>query len=153
MAICNTTKIFKGRSDAYGFFARMENDELVLGRNIGSEVYYEYIGALEPFINSTTMTRLTKINPELAMDISDYYTREKFNITIQSIEDYNGEEPMTKLCEVKVDNADSLKELCYHLTKNGYTVQTAVIWHEYPRSGIKYWQIAIFEKDKKNESN
>jgi hypothetical protein len=38
---------------------------------------------------------------------------------------------MTKLCEIKVDRADSLKELCYHLTANGYTVQTAVIWKEF----------------------
>ena len=57
------TKIFKGRSDDYGFFARIENGEIVLGRNIGSEVDYEYIGALEPFINSSTMMTLMQINP------------------------------------------------------------------------------------------
>ncbi len=52
-----------------------------------------------------------------------------------------------KLCEIKVDTAASLKELTYHLTANGYTVQTAVVWHEYPRNGIKHWQIAIFDKE------
>ena len=56
---------------------------------------------------------------------------------------------MNKLCEIKVDRADSLKELCYHLTANGYTVQTAVIWKEFPGTGIDCWQIAIFDKEEK----
>lgn len=56
---------------------------------------------------------------------------------------------LTKLCEIKVDRADSLKELVYHLTANGYEVQTAVIWKEFPASGIDCWQIAIFDKEKK----
>jgi hypothetical protein len=53
----------------------------------------------------------------------------------------------TKLCEIKVDRKDSLQELTYHLTANGYTVQTAVVWKEYPNSGIDYWMIAIFDKE------
>lgn len=137
------TRIFKGRSDDYGFFARIENDELVVGRNIGSEVDYEYIGAIEPFIHSTNMIRLTMINPELAQDISEYYSSKKFKLD----EETNLEEPMTKLCEIKVDRKDSLQELCYHLTANGYTVQTAVIWKEFPNTGIDYWQIAIFDRE------
>lgn len=56
----------------------------------------------------------------------------------------------TKLCEIKVtDGADSLKELVYHLTSNGYTVQTAVVWKEFPNTGIDYWMIAIFDKEEK----
>ena len=55
----------------------------------------------------------------------------------------------TKLCEIKVDRKDSLQELTYHLTANGYTVQTAVVWKEYPQSGIDYWMIAIFDKEEK----
>ena len=55
----------------------------------------------------------------------------------------------TKLCEIKVDRKDSLQELTYHLTANGYTVQTAVVWKEYPNSGIDYWMIAIFDKEEK----
>ncbi len=50
-----------------------------------------------------------------------------------------------KLCEIKVDRADSLKELTYHLTANGYAVQTAVVWKEFPNTGIDYWMIAIFD--------
>lgn len=50
-----------------------------------------------------------------------------------------------KLCEIKVDRMDSLKELAYHLTVNGYTVQTAVVWKEFPEHGIDYWMIAIFD--------
>jgi hypothetical protein len=56
---------------------------------------------------------------------------------------------MTKLCEIKVDRKDSLQELTYHLTANGYTVQTAVVWKEYPNTGIDYWMIAIFDKEEK----
>ena len=152
MAICNTTKIFKGRSDNYGFFARMENAQLVLGRNIGGEVYYEYIGALESFVNSSTILMLKQINPELAADIANYYIEHKFLGAINKIEEYTEEEPMKKykkLCELKVDRKDSLQELCYHLTANGYAVQTAVVWKEYPQTGIDYWQIAICEEEKK----
>ena len=55
----------------------------------------------------------------------------------------------TKLCEIKVDRKDSLQELVYHLTANGYRVDTAVVWKEFPQTGIDYWQIAIFDKEKK----
>lgn len=55
----------------------------------------------------------------------------------------------TKLCEIKVDRKDSLQELTYHLTANGYTVQTAVVWKEYPQSGIDYWMIAVYDKEEK----
>lgn len=145
------TKIFNGRSDEYGFFARMENDKLVLGRNVGSEVDYKYRGTLEPFINSSTMLTLMQINPELAADINNYYLEQKFCGAINKIEEYTEEEPVKKykkLCELKVDRKDSLQELCYHLTANGYAVQTAVVWKEYPQTGIDYWQIAVCEEDK-----
>ena len=52
-----------------------------------------------------------------------------------------------KLCEIKVTRADSLKELVYHLTANGYKVQTSVIWKEFPNTSIDCWQIAIFDKE------
>ena len=55
----------------------------------------------------------------------------------------------TKLCEIKVDRKDSLQELVYHLTANGYIVDTAVVWKEFPDHGIDCWQIAIFDKEKK----
>lgn len=53
----------------------------------------------------------------------------------------------TKLCEIKVDRKDSLQELVYHLTANGYRVETTVVWKEYPGSGIDYWTITIFDKE------
>ena len=56
---------------------------------------------------------------------------------------------MKKLCEINISSAGSLKELCYHLTANGYAVQTSVVWKEFPNSGIDYWQIAIFDKEEK----
>lgn len=54
-----------------------------------------------------------------------------------------------KLCEITVDRADSLKELTYHLTANGYSVQTAVVWKRFPEYGIDRWKIAIFDKEDK----
>ena len=146
------TKIFRGRSDTHGFFARMENDELVLGRNIGNEVDYKYRGTLERFMNSSTISTLKQINPELAADIANYYIEHKFLGTINKIEEYTEEEPMKKykkLCELRVDRKDSLQELCYHLTANGYAVQTAVVWKEFPQTGVDYWQIAVCEEDSK----
>ena len=149
MAICNTTKIFKGRTEAYGFFARMENAQLVLGRNIGGEVYYEYIGALESFVNSSTILMLKQINPELAADITNYYIKHKFLGAINKIEEYTEEEPMTKLCEIKVtEGAESFKELVYQLTANGYRVDAAPVYKEFPKTGLDYWMIAIFDKEK-----
>ena len=59
------------------------------------------------------------------------------------------EKMTTKLCEIKVDRKDSLQELVYHLTANGYRVDTAVVWKKYPESGIDYWMIAIFDKEEK----
>jgi hypothetical protein len=57
---------------------------------------------------------------------------------------------MNKLCEIKVtDGADSLKELVYQLTSNGYPVQTAVVWKQFPEKGIDHWMIAIFDKEEK----
>ena len=55
----------------------------------------------------------------------------------------------TKLCELKVDNADSLKELVYQLTANGYRVDAAPVYKEFPKTGIDYWMIAIFDKEEK----
>lgn len=54
-----------------------------------------------------------------------------------------------KLCEIKVNRKDSLQELTYHLTANGYTVQTAEHCLEGVSSGIDYWMIAIFDKEEK----
>lgn len=53
----------------------------------------------------------------------------------------------TKLCEIRVDRKDSLQELVYHLTANGYRVETTVVWKKYPGSGIDYWTITIFDKE------
>lgn len=52
-----------------------------------------------------------------------------------------------KLCELRVDRKDSLQELTYHLTANGYVVQTAVVMKPFPRENdIDYWRIAVCER-------
>jgi hypothetical protein len=53
----------------------------------------------------------------------------------------------TKLCEIKVtEGADSFKELVYQLTANGYRVDAAPVYKEFPKTGLDYWMIAIFDK-------
>lgn len=75
------------------------------------------------------------------------YTYKNTEITNLISEGAQKENMGTKLCEIKVDRKDSLQELVYHLTANGYRVDTAVVWKEYPNSGIDYWMIAIFDKE------
>lgn len=54
----------------------------------------------------------------------------------------------TKLCEIKVtEGADSLKELVFQLTSNGYRVDVAPVYKEFPKTGLDYWMIAIFDKE------
>jgi hypothetical protein len=35
------------------------------------------------------------------------------------------------------------------ITADGYIVQTAPIWKVFPKTGIDYWRIAIFDKEEK----
>jgi hypothetical protein len=146
------THVFKGRSDIYGTFAYTVNDQLVIDENATLETVLSYRGSLKDFFGSEEYHKLFFRNKELATDIWGYYNRQKvnsINSTIEVIKNVDLEEPMKKLCEIKVDRADSLKEMVYHLTANGYEVQTAVIWKEFPNTGIDCWQIAIFDKEKK----
>lgn len=56
----------------------------------------------------------------------------------------------TKLCEIKVtEGADSLKELVFQLTANGYRVDVAPVYKEFPKTGLDYWMIAIFDREEK----
>ena len=56
----------------------------------------------------------------------------------------------TKLCEIKItEGADSLKELVFQLTANGYRVDVAPVYKEFPKTGLDYWTIAIFDKESK----
>lgn len=52
-----------------------------------------------------------------------------------------------KICELKIKDAQSLTDIIEALLKNGYEVQSAAVYKEYPYSGIDYFMIAIFEKD------
>ena len=54
----------------------------------------------------------------------------------------------TKLCEIKVtEGAESFKELVFQLTANGYRVDAAPVYKEFPKTGLDYWMIAIFDKE------
>lgn len=57
----------------------------------------------------------------------------------------------TKLCEIKVtEGADSLKELVFQLTANGYRVDVAPVYKEFPKTGLDYWMIAVFDREEKS---
>lgn len=137
------TKTFKGLSDYCGTFAYMENNELVIGENSHDQVAYTYRGSLEAFRNSRDYLKLAARNRPLLDDINDYY-----NFNYKYRKNKNQEDSMKKLCEIKVDRADSLKELTYHLTANGYIVQTEAVYKEFPKSGIDYWRIVIVDREK-----
>ena len=144
------THVFKGRSDSSGTFAYIENDQLVVGDNTTLE--YLFKGSPEDFLFSYEVAILYERNPELWLDIYEYYYHSDSQVSVDtkiSNEVKKQEAHMEKLCEIKVDREDSLKDMVYHLTANGYAVQIAVIWKEFPNTGIDCWQIAIFEKEKK----
>ena len=135
-----------------GTFAYVEDsDKLVVGEKTeqGREIIFE--GSIETFINSNRMRDLTKTDPQLALIISGYYTRQKFNVS-KTIEEHFKEKTMTrttKLCEIKVtEGAESFKELVFQLTANGYRVDAAPVYKEFPKTGLDYWMIAIFDKEK-----
>ena len=67
------THVFKGDSDIYGTFAYMENDELVIGENVGAAARYNYRGSIEEFRTSRDMLQLAARNRPLLDNIMDYY--------------------------------------------------------------------------------
>jgi hypothetical protein len=136
------TKIFNGLSDCFGTFAYMEDNELVIGENVLEHSNYLYRGSLEAFRNSRDYLKLAARNRPLLDDINDYY-----NFNYKYRKNKSQEDSMKKLCEIKVDRADSLKELTYHLTANGYIVQTEVVYKEFPKLGIDYWRIVIVDRE------
>jgi hypothetical protein len=138
------THVFKGASDNCGTFAYIENGALVVGENASRGAEYLFRGSIREFGYSDVMLIVHNRNPELVTDIYEYHWRNTFNRAAYKQEIHMNR---NKLCEIKVDRADSLKEMVYHLTANGYEVQTAVIWKEFPNTGIDCWQIAIFNKE------
>jgi hypothetical protein len=141
------THVFKGRSDIYGTFAYIEDNELVVGENTSKGAEYLFSGSIREFGYSDIMLIVNNRNPELVADIYEYHWRNTFNNIIDKPEEHM--KKYKKICELKVDRKDSLQELCYHLTANGYAVQTAVVWKEFPNTGIDHWQIAICEEEEK----
>ena len=74
--------------------------------------------------------------------------RPSANNTIDLTTGVQKENMGTKLCEIKVtEGAESFKELVYHLTANGYRVDAAPVYKKFPKTGLDYWMIAIFDKE------
>lgn len=57
-----------------------------------------------------------------------------------------------KICELKIQDAESMSKIVNALTLNGYMVQTAVIWKEWPYTGVDYFMIAIFDNPTEKRS-
>ena len=142
------THTFKGSEGltGYGYYAYIEDGQLVIGGDWGREGGILYKGPYA-HVDNHTMRMLENNAPKLYKSIIEYYN----NVNIESKKSATISSP-TKLCEIKVDRKDSLQELIYHLTANGYGVQTAVVWKEFPNTGIDYWMIAIFEQEDKDET-
>ncbi len=52
-----------------------------------------------------------------------------------------------KICELKIRDSQSLGDIVHSLTVNGYEVQTAVKWKEFPENGIDCFIIGVWEND------
>lgn len=51
----------------------------------------------------------------------------------------------TKICELKIKDMASVNSITQALLLNGYEVQSAVMWKEFPQTGIDCFMIAIFD--------
>ena len=51
-----------------------------------------------------------------------------------------------KVCELKIKDIASVNSITQALLMNGYKVQTAVVWKEFPLKGMDYYMIAIFDR-------
>lgn len=52
-----------------------------------------------------------------------------------------------KIAEVKIVGAGNLDMFVTALHNSGYDTQTGVVWTELPKSEVKYFAVAIFEKE------
>lgn len=50
-----------------------------------------------------------------------------------------------KICELKIKDMASVNSITQALLLNGYEVQSAVMWKEFPLTGIDCFMIAIFD--------
>lgn len=56
-----------------------------------------------------------------------------------------------KICELIISDIKSVNAIVEALCTNGYTVQTAVSWKQFPEKGIEAFHVAIFDKPPKGE--
>lgn len=51
-----------------------------------------------------------------------------------------------KICELKIKDMASVNSITKALLLNGYEVQSAVMWKEFPQTGIDCFIVAIFDR-------
>ena len=54
-----------------------------------------------------------------------------------------------KICELKIKGSGNLTAIVNALLANGYEVQTAVRWKEFPETGVDYFCVAVFDTTEK----
>lgn len=57
-----------------------------------------------------------------------------------------------KVCELKIKDMTSVNSITQALLLNGYKVQSAVMWKEFPQTGIDCFMIAIFDHSTEKDS-
>ena len=50
-----------------------------------------------------------------------------------------------KICELKIKDTASVNSITQALLQNGYEVQSAVMWKEFPQTGVDCFMMAIFD--------
>ena len=50
-----------------------------------------------------------------------------------------------KICELKIKDMASVNSITKALLLNGYRVQSAIMWKEFPQTGIDCFIVAIFD--------
>lgn len=54
-----------------------------------------------------------------------------------------------KICELKIKDMASVNSITKALLLNGYRVQSAVMWKEFPQTGIDCFIVTIFDRPTK----
>lgn len=153
------THTFKGSAPVgYGYFAYIEDGQLVIGEDWDREGGILYKG---PFDCKDAISHLEELKLKdrvLYDDIEKYFAIRKreanekkpyINVKTEKDEPTTTSRPV-KLCEIKItEGANSLKELVFQLTANGYRLDVAPVYKEFPKTGLDYWMIAIFDKEEK----
>ena len=97
-----------------------------------------------PATNEQILKRLKNGNyPNYRQMMIDELARRGVDYIAHPTEKGGGEQ--MKICELKIKDMASVNSITQALLLNGYAVQSAVKWKEYPQTGVDCFMIAIFD--------